>query len=61
MNAYRATAEIASAMQTKDKNKMRVLHPLKSLAVLARAMGYLVRYRMHVCLQVKTKLAIGGV
>ncbi|CEL57534.1 fanconi anemia group M protein [Rhizoctonia solani AG-1 IB] len=49
MNAYRATAEIASAMQTKDKNKMRVLHPLKSLAVLARAMGYLVECSVAMC------------
>ncbi|CAE6429485.1 unnamed protein product [Rhizoctonia solani] len=49
MNAYRATAEITSAMQTKDKNKMRVLHPLKSLAVLARAMGYLVECSAAMC------------
>ncbi|KAF8680404.1 P-loop containing nucleoside triphosphate hydrolase protein [Rhizoctonia solani] len=49
MNAYRATAEITSAMHTKDKNKMRVLHPLKSLAVLARAMGYLVECSVAMC------------
>ncbi|EUC53826.1 fanconi anemia complementation group M protein [Rhizoctonia solani AG-3 Rhs1AP] len=60
MNAYRATAEIASAMATKDKNKMRVMHPLKSLAVLARAMGYLVECSAAMCERVLREFHEGG-
>ncbi|CAE6447946.1 unnamed protein product [Rhizoctonia solani] len=60
MNAYRATAEITSAMSTKDKNKMRVLHPLKTLAVLARAMGYLVECSAAMCERVLKEFQESG-
>ncbi|CAE6524443.1 unnamed protein product [Rhizoctonia solani] len=60
MNAYRATAEITSAMATKDKNKMRVLHPLKTLAVFARAMGYLVECSVAMCERVLKEFQESG-
>ncbi|KAG8763873.1 3'-5' DNA helicase [Ceratobasidium sp. 423] len=60
MNAYRATLEITNAMATKDKNKMRVLHPLKTLAVLARAMGYLVECSVAMCERVLKEFQEGG-
>ncbi|KAJ1311629.1 hypothetical protein OPQ81_010105 [Rhizoctonia solani] len=60
MNAYRATAEITSAMASKDKNKMRVLHPLKTLAVLARAMGYLVECSVAMCERVLKEFQESG-
>ncbi|CAE7051632.1 unnamed protein product [Rhizoctonia solani] len=60
MNAYRATVEISNAMATKDANKMRVMHPLKALAVLARAMGYLVECSVAMCERVLREFQEGG-
>ncbi|CUA77484.1 fanconi anemia group M protein [Rhizoctonia solani] len=60
MNAYRATVEISNAMATKDSNKMRVMHPLKALAALARAMGYLVECSVAMCERTLREFHEGG-
>ncbi|KAG9128306.1 3'-5' DNA helicase [Ceratobasidium sp. 392] len=49
MNSYRPTVEISNVMARKSSNGMRVLAPLKYLAALSRAMGYLLECSVAMC------------
>ncbi|KAG8768278.1 3'-5' DNA helicase [Ceratobasidium sp. 428] len=60
MNSYRATVEISNIMARKSNNSMRVMMPLKYLASLARAMGYLLECSVAMCQRCLTDFYASG-